>query len=208
MERDSLRDFYISELKTSHHAETQLVSALPAMIGAASADELRRALECDLEQTKDHATRLEMMLDAAGEETPGNKGAQLGAQLEEQTRAKKCAGMQALIAEFQALPEAGLSPDILDLALIAYAQRIEHYEIAMYGTLRDYANALGHSDTASQLQSTLEEEQNSDRQLTSIGQAITVRVASREIANEKIQPSFAEETRTTETRTTKIKPAA
>jgi len=204
MERDSLRDFYIGELKTSHHAETQLVSALPAMIGAASADELRRALECDLEQTKDHATRLEMMLDAAGEETPGNKGAQL----EEQTRAKKCAGMQALIAEFQVLPEAGLSPDILDLALIAYAQRIEHYEIAMYGTLRDYANALGHSDTASQLQSTLEEEQNSDRQLTSIGQAITVRVASREIANEKIQPSFAEETRTTETRTTKIKPAA
>jgi ferritin-like metal-binding protein YciE len=204
MERGSLRDFYISELKTSYDAETQLVSALPAMIGAVSGDELRRALECDLEQTKDHATRLEMMLDAAGEKARGNKGAHL----KEQTQAKKRAGMEALIAELQALPEAGLSPDILDLALIAYAQRIEHYEIAMYGTLRDYANALGDSDTALQLQSTLEEEQNADRQLTSIGQAITARVASREIANEKIQPSFAEETRTIETRTAKIKPAA
>jgi ferritin-like metal-binding protein YciE len=204
MERGSLRDFYISELKTSYDAETQLVSALPAMIGAVSADELRRALECDLEQTKDHATGLEMMLDAAGEEAQGNKGAPL----KEQTQAKKCAGMEALIAELQVLPEAGLSPDMLDLALIAYAQRIEHYEIAMYGTLRDYANALGDSDTALQLQSTLEEEQNADRQLTSIGQAITARVASREIANEKIQPSFAEETRTIETRTAKIKPAA
>jgi ferritin-like metal-binding protein YciE len=204
MERGSLRDFYISELKTSYDAETQLVSALPAMIGAVSGEELRRALECDLEQTKDHATRLEMMLDAAGEKARGNKGAQL----KEQTQAKKRAGMEALIAELQALPEAGLSPDILDLALIAYAQRIEHYEIAMYGTLRDYANALEDSDTASQLQSTLEEEQKADRQLTSIGQAITARVASREIANEKIQPSFAEETRTIETRTAKIKPAA
>jgi ferritin-like metal-binding protein YciE len=204
MERGSLRDFYISELKKSYDAETQLVSALPAMIGAVSGDELRRALECDLEQTKDHATRLEMMLDAAGEKARGSKGAHL----KEQTQAKKRAGMEALIAELQALPEAGLSPDILDLALIAYAQRIEHYEIAMYGTLRDYANALEDSDTASQLQSTLEEEQKADRQLTSIGQAITARVASREIANEKIQPSFAEETRTIETRAAKIKPAA
>lgn len=110
--------------------------------------------------------------------------------------------METLIAELQDLQQEGLSCDILDLALIAYAQRIEHYEIVLYGTLRDYAHALGDGDTASHLQSTLEEEQNADRQLTSIGQAITARVASTEVANEKIRASFAEVT------TTKVKPAA
>ena len=201
MERGLLRDFYVSELKKGHDVERQLVSALPTVIGMASVEELRRVLESHLEQTKDHATRLQMMLDAAGEETQADNNAQP----DEQKQAK-CAGMGALIAELQALQEQDLSPDVCDLALIAYAQRIEHYEIAMYGTLRDYANALGDGDTALQLQSTLEEEQNADRQLTSIGQTITARVASAEMpneVNEKIQPSFADEPRAT-----KIKPAA
>lgn len=203
MERGLLREFYISELKKAHDVERQLVSAVPSVIGVASTEELRRVLESHLEQTKDHATRLEMMLDAAGREAQGQE-----AQGNEKNRTNaqnqvKCAGMEGLIAELQALQQQELSPDVLDLALIAYSQRIEHYEIAMYGTLRDYAHALGDSDTASQLQSTLEEEQNADRQLTGIGQAITARVASTEIANEKIQPSFAEEPKAT-----KIKPAA
>ena len=111
--------------------------------------------------------------------------------------------MEALIAEAQALPQNKLSKDILDLALIAYTQRIEHFEVAMYGTLREYASALGDSDTASQLQSTLEEEQSAVHQLSCISQAIAARIASAELGNKRIQPSFTEETRTT-----KIKPAA
>jgi ferritin-like metal-binding protein YciE len=198
MERGSLRDFYITELKKSHDAETQLVSALSMVLGAASAEELRRVFESHLEQTKDHATRLEMMLDAVGEEAQATTKIQPN----EGGPGKKCVGMEALITELQALREEGLSPEVLDLALIAYTQRIEHYEIAMYATLRDYAHALGDGDTASQLQSTLEEEQNADRQLTTIGQVITARVASAESANKRIQPAVAEEGKT------KIEPAA
>ena len=187
MERGSLREFYLGELKKGHNAETQLVSALPAVIQAASAEELRRTLQSHLEQTKDHATRLEMILDVMGEKPEG----------------VKCVGMESLIAELGEIQGEGLSPEVLDLALTAYAQRVEHYEIAMYGTLRDYAGALGDQDTASQLQNTLEEEQEADRQLTIIGQAITAQVAGREVASEKIDPSFA----TGET-STRIKPAA
>ena len=198
MERGSLRDLYITELKKSRDAEAQLVSALPGVLAAASAEELRRVFQSHLEHTKDHLARLEMMLDALGEK-PRTK---ITAQPTQPTQGKKCAGMETLIAELQDLQQEGLSSDILDLALIAYVQRIEHYEMALYGTLRDYAHALGDGDTALHLQSTWEEEQSTDRQLTSIGQAITARVASTELAKEKIRSSFAEAT------PSKIKPAA
>ena len=164
MERSSLRDFFISELKKSHDAETQLIKALEAAAQASTSPQLRQAFESHLEQTKDHATRIQMILEALGEEPRGTK----------------CAGMTALIGEMEQVQHEGLSADALDSALIAYAQRIEHYEIAMYGTLRDYASALGELDTASQLQNTLEEEQDAEHQMTKIGQAINAELARKE----------------------------
>lgn len=174
MERGSLRGFFISELEKSHDAENQLITALEAASRASKSPELRQAFENHLEQTKDHATRIQMMLEV----------------LREKPQETKCAGMKSLIAEMEQLQHEGLSEDVLDSALIAYAQRIEHYEIAMFGTLCDYASALGERDTASQLQSTLEEEQEADHQLTKIGQAISAELARKEISKQE-QPGLA-----------------
>ena len=164
MERVSLRGFYISELRRSHDAETQLVPALETVVGLASSTELRQVLQHHLEQTKDHATRLQMILDVTGQ----------------RAETMSSVGMRGLISEMQQLQQGGLAGGLLDSALIAYAQRIQHYEIAMYGTLIGYATALGDCDTASQFQTTLEEEKEADRQLTKIGQKINSELASKE----------------------------
>lgn len=185
MERVSLRGLYISELRKSHDVEIQLISALEAAVQAASSAELRQTLEHHLEQTKDHATRLQMIVEIMGEKP----------------QVSPSVGMKGLTADLKQLQQQDLSAGVLDSALIAYAQRIEHYEIAMYGTLRDYATALGERDTASQLQTTLEEEQDADRQLTKIGQKINCELAAKD-ADERREAAHQAETRT------RIKPAA
>ena len=124
MQAGSLRGFYISELKKTHDAEKQLIAALPAVIQAASSKELRELFNRHLEQTKDHATRVEMILQALGEGAEG----------------EKCTGMASLISDLEQLSQ-GLSHDVLDSALVSYAQRIKHFEIATYGSLRDCAAA-------------------------------------------------------------------
>jgi ferritin-like metal-binding protein YciE len=187
MERVSLRGFYISELKKCHDAETQLAKALETIVQDSSSTELRAQLEKDLEQTRDHATRIQMILEVMGEKPQG----------------ARCAGMQSLIQEMQELSHQGLSGEVLDSALIAYAQRIEHYEIALYGTLRDYATALGDRDTASQLQTILEEEKEADRWLTKTGQTINAELARKE-TSEQNQPRLAVENESG----SRIKPAA
>ena len=193
MERGSLRGFYVSELKKSHDAESQLTDALDSAAKASSSPQLRSAFENHLHDTRDHAALLQMILETLGEKLPQP----------EKSKDAECVGMRALIADMKRLLEGGLSGSALDCALVAYAQRIEHYEIATYGTLRDYATALGDRDTASQLQNTLEEEQEIDRQLTQISQAINAELAREESAETETQP-LAVDPETT----TRIKPAA
>ena len=152
MERESLRDLYLDELKDVYNAEKQLVRALPKMAKSSSHDELRTAYEDHLTVTEEHVLRLETIFDDIGEPAP----------------AKKCLGMEGLIAEGQEMMEEDMEPEVLDAALISAAQRVEHYEIAAYGTLRTYARQLGYDNHAQLLQQSLDEEGAADKLLTVI----------------------------------------
>src|ERR1700724_329789 len=149
MPKESLRKLYVNELKDLYSAETQLVKALPKMAKAASSDELRQGFEKHLEQTKGHVQRLEKIFQALGESPKG----------------KKCKGMEGLIEEGSEVMEEDYEGSILDAALIGAAQRVEHYEIAGYGTVRSMAETLGESDHVSLLEETLEEEKATDETL-------------------------------------------
>ena len=152
MEMESLRDLYLDELKDVYNAEKQLVRALPKMAKSASHEELRTAFEDHLTVTEEQVRRLETIFDDIGE--PG--------------RGKKCLGMEGLIAEGQEMMEEDMEPEVLDAALISAAQRVEHYEIAAYGTLRTYARQLGYDNHAQLLQQSLDEEGAADKLLTVI----------------------------------------
>src|SRR5262245_9331731 len=155
MELDSLRDLYLADLGDVLNAEKQLTQALPQMAEASTNEELRSAFEDHLAVTKEHVRRLETIFDELG--TPA--------------RGKKCVGMEGLIAEGKEKMEEGLDPMVLDAALIAAAQRVEHYEIAAYGTLRSYAQQLGYDNQADLLQQTLDEEGDADKLLTEIAES-------------------------------------
>src|SRR5436853_511040 len=127
MQLSSLRDLYIDELKDLYSAETQLVKALPKMAKASSSDELRQGFEEHLEQTKGHVERLEQIFQALGESPKG----------------KKCVGMEGLIKEGSEATDEDYEGAVLDAALIGAAQRVEHYEIAAYGTAGAFAELLG-----------------------------------------------------------------
>src|SRR3984893_14179456 len=152
MAKDLLKDLYIDELKDLYSAESQLVKALPKMAKAASFDELRHGFEEHLEQTKGHVQRLEKIFQALGESPKG----------------KKCKGMEGLIEEGSEVMEEDYEGSVLDAALIGAAQRVEHYEIAGYGTVRSMAETLGESDHVSLLEETLEEEKETDEKLTEL----------------------------------------
>src|SRR5262245_2264223 len=122
MEMESLKDLYLDELKDVYNAEKQLTRALPKMAKAASHGELRTAFEQHLAVTEEQVRRLETIFDDLGKPPRG----------------KKCVGMEGIIAEGEEMMEGELEPDVMDAALIASAQRVEHYEIAAYGTLRSY----------------------------------------------------------------------
>jgi ferritin-like metal-binding protein YciE len=147
-----LKELYIDELKDLYNAETQLVKALPKMAKAASSDELRQGFEEHLEQTKGHVQRLEKIFQAFGESPKG----------------KKCKGMEGLIEEGSEAMEEDYEGSVKDAALIGAAQRVEHYEIAGYGTVRSMAETLGESDHVSLLEETLEEEKETDEKLTEL----------------------------------------
>jgi ferritin-like metal-binding protein YciE len=152
MQRTTLRDLYIDELKDLYSAETQMVKALPKMAKAASSDELRRGFEEHLRQTSEHVSRLEQIFEELGEKPTG----------------KKCLGMEGLIKEGAEAIQEGYSDEVLDAALIGAAQRVEHYEIAAYGTARAFAELLGESEQASLLADTLQEEEQTDEKLTEL----------------------------------------
>jgi ferritin-like metal-binding protein YciE len=167
MKIESLQELFIDELKDLYSAENQIIKALPKMIKNANSDELRGAFEEHLEQTKGHVERLDQIF---GELNASPKG-------------KKCTGMEGLLEEGKELMAEDMEPEVLDAGLISAAQRVEHYEIAGYGTVRTYAELLGLDEAAKLLQETLDEEKETDRKLTSIAESVNVEAA--EMAEEE-----------------------
>jgi ferritin-like metal-binding protein YciE len=159
MEHQALKELYIDELKDIYNAENQLVKALPKMAKAASSAELRTGFEEHLEQTRGHVQRLEQIFKELGEKPSG----------------KKCKGMEGLVAEGQEMMGEDFEDDLMDAALISAAQRVEHYEIAAYGTVRTYAELLGEDTAAQLLEQTLEEEKETDQKLTDMASEINVK---------------------------------
>jgi ferritin-like metal-binding protein YciE len=152
MQLQSLKDVLTHELQDLHDAETQLVDALPKMAQAASNPELRGAFEHHLSETQEHVRRLEEIFGQLG--ISGSN--------------EKCDGMQGLIKEGEKTIETQGDPTAKDAALIAAAQRVEHYEIAAYGTARTLADELDLDDAQDLLDQTLDEEANADKMLTKI----------------------------------------
>jgi ferritin-like metal-binding protein YciE len=153
-----LKEVYIDELKDIYSAETQLVKALPKMAKAANSDELRTGFEKHLEQTKGHVSRLEQIFEALGEKPTG----------------KKCMGMEGLIKEGGEAAEEDYEDDAKDAALIGAAQRVEHYEIAAYGTVRAMAEKLGEDEAVDLLSKTLQEEKDTDVKLSTLADELQV----------------------------------
>lgn len=158
MELSSLEDLFIDELKDLYSAETQLIKALPKMAKAAASKELKADFEKHLKQTEGHAERLEQICE----------------ELEVSPKGKKCKAMEGLIEEGSEVIKEDAEPEVKDAALIAAAQRVEHYEIAGYGCVRTYAKLLGHNSAMKLLQQTLDEEGDTDKALTKLAEAINV----------------------------------
>jgi len=156
MATKSLRELYVDELKDLYSAESQLVKALPKMAKAASSEELRQGFEAHLEQTKEQVQRLEEIFEL----------------LDESPKGKKCVGMEGLVKEGAEAMEEDFQDTVLDAALIGAAQRVEHYEIAAYGTVCEFATVLGEKDHLSLLEQTLEEEKETDEKLTELAKDI------------------------------------
>ncbi|MBC7896671.1 MAG: ferritin-like domain-containing protein [Cytophagaceae bacterium] len=154
MQMTTLHDLMVHELKDLYSAERQLVQALPKMAQSASNSELQVAIATHLEQTKEHVARLEQAFEMLGESGKG----------------MKCKGMEGLIEEGKSLLEEDIDPDVLDAGIIAAAQRVEHYEIAAYGTVREYARTLGHDEIAALLTATLDEEKSADQLLSGLAE--------------------------------------
>lgn len=156
MKTKTLQDLFVDELKDLHSAETQLVQALPKMAKAATSPELRKAFEDHLQQTKNHVQRID----------------EIATQIGASAKGKKCKGMEGLIEEGKEVMEESFEEGVLDTALIAAAQRVEHYEIAGYGCARTLAETLGYSKAVDLLQLTLEEEKETDETLTQVASAL------------------------------------
>jgi ferritin-like metal-binding protein YciE len=170
MAMDSLKDLYVDELKDLYNAENQLVKALPKMAKKASAPELKRAFQNHLEQTKVHVERLEKIFKGLGEKPSG----------------KTCKAMKGLVEEGKEIIEEDGDDSVLDAALIGAAQKVEHYEIASYGTARTFASLLGEADAVTILQQTLDEEAATDKKLTALAEGLV-----------NVEASNAEENRST-----------
>jgi ferritin-like metal-binding protein YciE len=162
MKYESLKDLYLDELRDIYDGENVIVKALPKMADAASSPELRNAFLQHLEQTKGHVSRLEEIFEGNGEKA----------------KAKKCDGVRGIIDEGEDLMSEKTQPPIMDAGLIAGAQRVEHYEMAVYGSLRNWAERLGNSRDVSLLEQTLSEEKEADQKLTQIAEQSVNREAA------------------------------
>lgn len=151
----TLEDLFLHEIKDLYSAEKQLIRALPKMAKAATSPKLRQGFEKHLRQTEGHVERLEQIFE----------------QLGKAARGPKCEAMAGLVEEGQKMIEEEADEAVKDAGLIAAAQRVEHYEIAGYGTARTFARHLGHEDAADLLQQTLDEEAATNEKLTELAES-------------------------------------
>ena len=158
MKLESLKDLYIHELKDLYSAENQIIKALPKMAKAATDSKLVAGFKKHLEETKEHASRLEKILKSH----------------DESARGPKCKGMEGVIKEGAEMIEEDAEDEVRDAGLISAAQRVEHYEMAGYGTARTYAQLLSDNQGAKLLQKTLDEEGATDKKLTQLAESINV----------------------------------
>ncbi len=158
MSLDNLHKLFVEELKDLYSAENQLIKALPKMAKGATNEELKNAFTEHLEKTRGHVDRLVSIFD----------------QLEVSPKGKKCAAMEGLIEEGSEMldEKADADPSVLDAGLIGAAQRVEHYEIAAYGTVRTFARLLGYKEAEELLQKTLDEEAEADQTLTGLAEGV------------------------------------
>ena len=154
MSQKSLQDVFVDEVRDIYDGERQITRALPKMIKKATSKDLRTALENHLEETNGHIERLE----------------QVFGELDENVRGKHCDGIAGLLEEGKATMEEDLDEEAMDAALIGAGQRVEHYEMAAYGTLLAWAGALGHRDVAALLKQNLDEEKAADAKLNKIAE--------------------------------------
>ena len=152
----TLEQMFLDQMQDLYDAEKQLTKALPKMAKAASSDELRQAFEEHLEQTRGHVERLEQVFEAIGEKA----------------KSKKCEAMAGLVKEGDEIASNTEETSVRDAGLIAGAQKVEHYEIAGYGSARTHAQLLGHDRVASLLEQTLEEEKETDQKLTQLAETM------------------------------------
>ncbi len=166
MKMESLTDLYLEQLRDLYDAENQLVEALPKMAEAAHSPDLKKGFNDHLRQTHEHVTRLERIFKALDEKPDGTT----------------CKAMKGLVKEGDEMIKAKGDPDVLDAGLIACAQRVEHYEIAAYGTVRAYSKALNRADATALIEKTLQEEKEADHKLTQLAESHINSDASRAMA--------------------------
>lgn len=154
MKINNLKDFYIDQLEDLYSAETQVIDALPAMVEAASSSELRDMLRGHLDESKRQRKRLERVMQAVGVQHNG----------------KVCEGMQGILRENEDVMGNDVDPRVRDAALITDMQKIEHYEIATYGSVCSFAETFGDEENARILRENLDEEKDADRELTSLAE--------------------------------------
>lgn len=154
----NLNELFLEELADIYSAEQQLVKALPKMAAGATAPELKSAIETHLSQTQLHVERVEQVFEL----------------LDKPPKAETCKAMEGLIAEGKKMLEEEAEPEVKDAAIIAAAQKVEHYEIASYGTLVTWAQLLNLNQSVSLLEETCSEEKETDEQLTEIAQAVNL----------------------------------
>ena len=155
MNLETLKELYVQELRDLYNAENQLVKALPKMAKGASSDELKDAFEKHLEQTKGHVQRLEQVFEELGEKSKG----------------KTCQAMKGLVEEGSEVLEADGEESVIDAAIIVAAQKVEHYEIASYGSARTFAKLLSQKKAAELLQTTLDEESEANELLNGLAES-------------------------------------
>jgi ferritin-like metal-binding protein YciE len=156
MKLDTLQKLYTNELRDLYNAENQLLKALPKMAKAASSQELKDAFEKHLEQTKTHVERLEQAFE----------------ELDEKPKGKTCRAMKGLIEEGSEILKEDGEESVLDAGIIVAAQKVEHYEIAGYGSVRTFAHLLGKDKSAKLLQTTLDEESETNEILNKLAESV------------------------------------
>jgi len=152
MRTATLEGLLVDELKDIYNAENQIITVLPKLAEAVESDDLRIALERHLEERRQHAERIE----------------QIFGQLDVEPINRKCLGMQGLVEESKGMLQSSIEPDLLNVALIGAVQRMEHYQLAAYGTARAHARQLGLVNIANLLGQTLQEDKEADRRLTEL----------------------------------------